>query len=150
MDTLAEGARTFLSVVWQQHDDLCHRFEDEIFEFDDMGSLSKLGRTIEDMLEDWERAKGQLNDEINFSWWNQWPNIKDKWMWLKRLREETYQWKSKVRRRSIKSLRSSIRYKRLKMNGITNNNKPTHNEELRQMKRDVHENCLFTDPTVEK
>ena len=27
--------------------------------------MSKLGRTIEDMFEDWERAKGKLNDEIN-------------------------------------------------------------------------------------
>ena len=66
MDTLAEVARTFLGVVWQQHDDVYHRFEDEILEFDEMGTLSRLGRTIEDILEDWERAKGRLNDEINF------------------------------------------------------------------------------------
>ena len=65
MDTSAEVARSFLSVLWQQHDDIYHRFEDEIVEFDESGSLSRLGRTIEDIIEDWERTKGKFDEEVN-------------------------------------------------------------------------------------
>ena len=121
MDTLADVARTFLVVIWQEHDDFCHRFEDEVFEFNVMG-MSKLGRTIEDMLEDGERAKGKLNDEINLLVESV-AKCKGQTDVVEEVEKEG-RWKSKVRRRSTKSLRRPIRYKRLKTNGITNNNKP--------------------------
>ena len=69
MDRLSEVATSVIGAVWYDHDQLCHRIEDELFYFNPFEgfiSRSKEGRTIDEIKEDFMCSRTKLG--MQFQW----------------------------------------------------------------------------------